>query len=76
MFNRPAISKVLADDLYAHQRILIDEQAKADHARLISAQRDACVVQCQSTIKRLQDQLAIALAEDAAAKDKLRESME
>lgn len=76
MFGRPTISKVLADDLYAHQRILIDEQAKADHARYVSAQHDVRVVQCHNTIERLKAQLAVAMAEDAAAKDKIRESIE
>lgn len=56
--GRPAIHKVVADELYTNERLLIDEQAKLDHARLVARQHEARVQQIQSTIARLRCTLA------------------
>lgn len=55
--GRPSIRKVLEAELYANQRMLIDDEAKAENALLQAQQYKQTAVARGATVKRIHRQL-------------------
>lgn len=56
LLGRPTIPAVIASELYANQRLLIDVEAKADHAQMVAHQHRVAAEAQRATVTRLQAQ--------------------
>jgi hypothetical protein len=57
LFRRPTIYRCRQDQLYAAQRLLLDAEAKRDHALMVAGHHEVNVRMLQKQIDRINQEL-------------------